>query len=250
MNSSHYKYIVFLGDNALVHSQRLMEWTSRAPNLEDDIAISNLSLDNLGRARSFYQHAAIINDHNQTEDQLAFLRTEREYTNYLIYELPIGDFGFTITRLLLTSVYEDLLFQNLSKSSDKILSGLSNKINKECKYHTRYATEWFKILSLGTNESRSRIIQSINLIWPYTQELFDDIQSDIFLIDKKIIISHQELRNQWHETIQNILSASSLQVPQIGYWHKGGRSGIHTEHLGHLLCELQYLQRSYPNAIW
>lgn len=250
MNQALYKYLVLLGDNALIHSQRLMEWTSKAPNLEDDIAISNLSLDNLGRARSFYQYASSLNNQQQTEDQLAFLRSEREFTNYLIYELPIGDFGFSISRLLLTSVYEDLLFQSLSQSSDNILSGLSIKINKECKYHIRYAAEWFKILSLGTNESRSRIIQSINLLWPYTQELFEAIQSDVSLIDQKIILDPQILRNQWYETIEDILNASSLQVPDIAFSHKGGRAGFHTEHLGHLLCEMQYLQKSYPNASW
>lgn len=244
------QFLIFLADNSLVHGQRLAEWTSKAPNLEDDIAISNLALDYIGRARSFYQYAAECENSGRSEDDFAYLRNERQFTNLLIYELPIGDFSFTIARLFFVSNYEKLLFEKLSHSSDEKLAAIARKILKETQYHIRYSKEWFEILARGTVESRKRLEHSINELWPYTDELTESCPVDSELVSKEIIPEISALRIEWNHHISEFFNKLSIKYPEKVYQHSGGRTGVHTENLGHLLCELQFLQRAYPGASW
>ena len=240
------KYLLHLADNNLVLSQRNGEWCGHGPILEQDIAITNITLDLLGQARLIYQHAAeLINNNgsnNTTEDSLAYLRHEREYKNVLLVELPNGDWGQTILRQYLFSQFQFLLYNQLLTSTDSSLAAIAEKSLKEIKYHLRWSSEWVIRLADGTAESHNKMIHALNYLWEYTGELFlpAPYESDNLAV----------LKQQWLTAVTLVFEEATLPLPEEIFMQSGGKQGIHTEHLGYMLADMQYLQRSYPNAQW
>jgi ring-1,2-phenylacetyl-CoA epoxidase subunit PaaC len=245
-----YKYLLRLGDNALVLSHRLSEWCSKAPLLEEDLALTNFSLDMIGRAQAFLKYAGEVEGKGRTEDDLAYKRAERLFYNNLIMELPNGDFAFTITRQLFVSAFECLLFEALSNSKDETIAAIAAKTLKEVKYHRAHAEDWVVRLGDGTEESYQRMQKAVNALWMFTGELFETDETDAALLSEGIAADLERIRPQWHTYVSEILAEGKLQVPADGYMQTGSRKGIHTEHLGHILSEMQYLQRAYPDATW
>jgi len=235
-----------LADTALILGQRNSDWCAHGPILEQDIAITNITLDLIGQARNFYQYAAtLINNaenKNETEDFLAYLRNEREFKNFLICELPNGNWAQTILRQFLFSVYQELLFEKLIDCNDQQLSAIAAKSIKETKYHVKWSSEWVIRLGDGTEESKTKMEQAIDDIWMYTVEFF--IANDYDIIDVTSI------KSKWLEKINEIFEEATLSVPENTFMQSGGKNGIHTEYLGFLLSEMQVLQRTYPGANW
>ena len=237
-----------LGDDALVLSQRLAEWCADAPMLEEDIAISNVGLDYLGRARMLLQYAG--ETLGRSEDELAFLRDSGEFRNLLIMELPRGDFAFSMLRQYLIDEFETLYFSELENSQDETLAAIVTKTNKEVSYHLRRHTEWLRRLGLGTEESNQRAQTALEELWGYVSELFlmDDLEMD--LCQQGIAVDRSQLEASWREQVVKQLNSVNLQIPTEEICQKGGRDGVHTEHLSHMLSEMQILQRSYPGLEW
>lgn len=245
-----YNICVRLGDNNLILGQRLAEWCSRGPILEEDLALTNCSLDLFGQAEYLYEYAAALEGKGKTPDDLAFLRTEREYFNNLLVEQPNGDFAMTMTHLLLFSAFNRQLYQALSRGSDPQLAALSVRALKEVNYHFRHSSEWVIRLGNGTDESHRRAQQALDECWPFVDDLFEMNQTDEVLIHAGISVNLESLHANWLNEVKAVVTAADLQLPQIVNVVKGGCNGLHTEHLGHLLCEVQYLQRSLPGAKW
>ncbi len=238
-------YVLHLADTTLILSQRNSEWCGHGPILEQDIAITNISLDLLGQSRNFYQYAAQLMGNNASEDSLAYLRTEREFKNLLLTELPNGDWGQTILRQYLFSQYQYLLFEQLQHNADEQLAAICTKALKEIKYHIRWSSEWVLRLGDGTEESKQRMLVAINELWRYTGEMF--IPADY---EKDMNIDFVTIQNNWAEKVNVIFQEATLSIPQNIFMQTGGKTGIHTENLGFILTELQYIQRAYPNSQW
>jgi ring-1,2-phenylacetyl-CoA epoxidase subunit PaaC len=245
-----YTYALRLGDNALIQSYRLSEWCSNGPILEEDLALTNFALDMTGRAQALLTYAGQIEGKGQTDDDLAYRRGERSFYNQLIFELPNGDFAFTIARLLFTSTYEYFFFEQLQHSADKTLAAIAAKTLKEVKYHRAHATDWTLRLGDGTEQSHNRMQKAINELWMYTGELFATDETEGLLEDRNIAADLAPIREKWNNHINRILEEATMAIPVAGYMQSGGRKGIHSEHLGHILSEMQYLQRAYPDATW
>lgn len=245
-----FKYLVRLGDNALMQGNRLSEWCSKGPILEEDLALTNIALDNIGRAQALLRYAAEIEGQNRTEDDLAYKRDERQFYNHLITELPIGNFATTIAKQLAISVYEYYVFTALCISTDETLAGISAKTLKEVKYHLQHAHDWCLRLGKGTQVSHEKIQTAFNEIWMYTGELFEMDDVDQSLIELGIAVDLANIKNSWTNHMNNIMQEANIDIPNIDYMQTGSRKGIHTEYLGHMLSEMQYLQRAYPDAIW
>ena len=237
--------ILHLADNALVIGHRNSEWCGHGPVLEQDIAITNISLDLIGQARNFYQYAAELIGEGSTEDKLAYLRDAGEYRNFIMLELPKGDWALTILRQFLFSAYQYYLFTQLEKSSDARLAAIATKSLKEITYHLRWSSEWVIRLGDGTEESHERIKQALDTLWNYTSEFFEDEQKT-----SPKEISLDELRCAWQEKIDAILEEAGLSIPTPSLQVSGGRKGRHSPHLTEMLAEMQYLQRTYPNSEW
>lgn len=245
MNSFLIEYTLHLADTTLILSQRNSEWCGHGPILEQDIAITNISLDLLGQARNFYQYAATLKNDGSTEDSLAYLRTEREFKNLLLVEQQNGDWGQTILRQYLFSQYQLLLFQQLQQSSDEQLAAIATKANKETTYHVRWSSEWVIRLGDGTDESHKRMLHAIDELWRYSGELFE--ASDY---ETAMGIDLASVKQTWTEKVAAVFNEAKLPVPEHVFMQQGGKKGIHTEQLGYILTELQYLQRTYPGAKW
>lgn len=245
-----FKYLVRLGDCALIHGHRLSEWCSRGPILEEDLALTNMALDNIGRAQAFLKYAAEVQGNGLSEDDLAYKRDERAFYNNLLTELPIGDFAFTIAKQLLLSVFENLQMQALCNSANATIAGIAAKSHKEVRYHLTHARDWTMRLGKGTLESNTRLQQAFNQLWMYTGELFEMYEEDAILNKQGIAIDLNELKTPYYNTITSILNDSNIKIPVADYMQTGSRKGIHTEYLGHILSEMQYLQRAYPDAKW
>jgi len=269
------QYTLHLADNALILAQRNSEWCAHGPILEQDIAITNITLDLIGQSRNFYQYAAqLINENTlassprpngsslsgpeqaygqaleraggeATEDSLAYLRTEKEFKNCLLVELPNGDWGQTTLRLFFISVYQYLLYEQLKENKDAQLSAIAAKAIKEVTYHVKWSGEWVIRLGDGTGVSHQRMIKAIDYLWMYTGELF---QPAYFEQDAGINILL--LKDQWMQKIKEIFEEATLKMPGEVFMQSGGKEGNHTEHMGFILTELQYLQRTYPGAEW
>jgi ring-1,2-phenylacetyl-CoA epoxidase subunit PaaC len=235
-------------DDALILGHRLSEWTGQAPTLEEELALANIALDLIGQARALYGHAGTLTGHS--EDQLAYLRDAPGWRNCLLVELPNGDFAVTIARLLLFSALVDPFWRAAMGSFDPTIAAVAAKAEKETAYHLRHAAEWLIRLGDGTAESHARAQAALDELWPYTGELFATDASDANLIETRVIPDPASLRNGWNTTVDAILSRATLVRPADGWMQSGGRTGRHTEHLGHLLAEMQYLQRTYPGASW
>ena len=249
-NRNLYQYILEIADNSLILGQRLGELCGHGPNLETDIACTNISLDVLGQVRSYYQYAAKIAGDGRTEDDIAMLRQEREYLNVLLVEQPNTDFGYTMARQFLFDVYHLLFLNELQKSKDLTLSAIATKSVKEVSYHQRFSSDWIKRLGDGTEESHERIQNAINDLWIFTDELFHQTEANKAMIKEGIGVDVNKLKSIYYETVKNVLEEATLSVPESKYFQKGGKQGIHTEHMGYLLAKLQYMQRAYPNMEW
>lgn len=245
MESKLINHILHLADTTLILSQRNSEWCGHGPILEQDIAITNISLDLLGQSRNFYQYAAKLIGGDADEDKLAYLRKEREFKNLLLAEQPIGDWAQTILRQCLFSQYQYLLFEQLQNSKDEQLAAITAKALKETKYHLRWSSEWVIRLGDGTEESKIRMIKAIDELWRYTGEMFMPAE-----YEKDSDIDFAVIKKQWDQKVKIIFDEATLTVPEKVFMQTGGKEGVHTEHLGYILTELQYMQRTYPNSTW
>ncbi len=272
MNVSLFKYTLHLADSCMILGQRNSEWTGHGPVLEQDIAVTNISLDLLGQARYFYQYAASIFNHFKAEerivadkelpalwknfnrelreDDLAFLRNDKQYLNVLINELPKGDWAFTVLRQFFFSAYQLYLFELLLKNGDQQLAAIVEKSLKEVLYHIRWSAEWVIRLAQGTEVSEGRIKKALEDMWMYTGEFFMAADYEVDFLKTSFDSAHNTLRLQWEDKIRSVFDMAGLALPKDGWMQKGGKIGLHTEHLGYVLSEMQYLQRTYPNLTW
>ena len=242
-------YTLRIADSSLILGQRMSEWCSKGPTLEEDIALSNISLDMFGQANGFYEYAAKL-DGKKSADYFAFHRNEREFFNHQIVELENGHFGKTIVRNFLHDAFNFLFYTKLSESNDKTLAALAAKSLKEVKYHLRHSSNWLIRLGDGTEESNHKVQVSLEEIWQYTAELFEMDEVDKELLMSGIGVDNKALKAQWDEIVNNTLNKAKLKRPTDTYMATGGKKGMHTEHLGFLLAEMQFMQRSYPDAKW
>jgi ring-1,2-phenylacetyl-CoA epoxidase subunit PaaC len=242
-------YTLRIADSSLILAQRMAEWCAKGPELEEDIALSNISLDMFGQANGFYEYAAQL-DGSKSADDLAFLRNEREFLNHQVVEIENGHFGKTIVRNFLYDAFKFLFFTKLSESKDEMLAALSAKSLKEVKYHLRHSTNWLIRLGDGTEESNAKVQESLEKIWQFTAELFEMDEIDTELLNLGIAVDNKALKTQWDKTVNSTLKKAKLKRPEDGYMATGGKKGMHTEYLGFLLAEMQFLQRAYPNAKW
>jgi ring-1,2-phenylacetyl-CoA epoxidase subunit PaaC len=239
-----------LADTALVHGHRLSEWCGHAPMLEEELALANIALDLIGQARTLYAYAAEVEGAGRTEDDLAYLRDAPQYRNVLMAELPKGDFAFTILRAFLLAAQARPFWEEASGSRDATLAAVAAKAEKEAAYHLRHAGEWVIRLGDGTEESRGRMLDALDALWPYTGELFEVDASDHALIAAGVLPDPAALRPRWDAAVDRVFAEAGLARPADPWMQTGGRSGRHTEHLGHLLAVMQHLQRAYPGATW
>lgn len=244
------KYLLHLGDNALIASYRNSQWCGHGPILEQDIALTNIALDQIGQARNFYQYAAkLINETTgaqETEDSLAYLRDSWDFKNFLLAELPNGDWGQTILKLFLLASFQYYLYQALEKNSDEQLAAIASKSFKELSYHIRWSADWVIRLGDGTAESNTRMSAAIKELWPYLQEFTDFHDYELYFLKDRAV----RIKENWLEKINLVFAEAGLQIPTETFQQKGGKLGIHTEHLGYILAEMQFLQRAYPGAEW
>jgi ring-1,2-phenylacetyl-CoA epoxidase subunit PaaC len=245
-----FDYALRLADDALLLGHRLSEWCSRAPTLEEDLALANIGLDLIGQARQLYAYAGEVEGTGRDEDRLAYLRQDREYRNLLLVELPDGDFACTIVRQLLYAAFMVPFWERLQASRDETLAAIAAKSLKEVLYHLRHAAEWVIRLGDGTEESRRRTEAALDELWPWTGELFEQDAAERALVEAGIAVDRAALKPAWDATVDEVLAEATLARPQDGWMQTGGRRGLHTEHLGYLLAELQHLQRSHPGASW
>jgi len=243
-------YTLHLADNALILGQRNSEWCGHGPVLEQDIAITNISLDLIGQARNFYQYAATLIGDNATEDSLAYLRKEREFKNALLIEQPNVDWAQTILRQFFFSQYQYLIFDQLQHSKDKQLAAIAEKSLKEITYHLRWSSEWVIRLGDGTEESHRRMQKAIDELWRYTGELFEASNYELEAMKDGFGVAVSQLKDEWMNKVKEIFSEATLSIPEKTFMQTGGKEGKHTEHLGYILTELQYMQRAYPGCEW
>lgn len=249
-NEALYSYVLRLGDDSLILGQRLGEWCGHGPILEEDIAMTNISLDLIGQAMSLLDYAGELDGQGKDHDALAFLRFEHEYRNALLVEQPNGDFANTMMRQFLFDAFRKPLYEKLLASTDKQLAAIAEKSLKETRYHLKHTSEWIIRMGDGTDESHQRAQSALDHLWRYTDELFSETTEDQPLISKGIVPSMLEIKDQWSKTVKEVLQEATLVIPTNNWQFEGGRRGVHSEHLGYLLAELQYMQRAYPNMKW
>ncbi len=246
-----FEYCLRLGDTSLILGQRLSEWCGHAPALEEDIAISNIALDLIGQSRIILSYACEVEGKQNTEDTLAYFRDERNYRNMLMTEQPNGDFAMTMTRQFLLSAFNYHLYSELTKSSDKMIAAFAAKSLKEIAYHLRHSSDWVLRLGDGTKESHERMMDAVNELWFFTDDLFDGDEVDELLLKSGIGADLKIVKANWTQTVHSLFEKANLKLPQANnLLRKGSRSGKHTEHLGYILAEMQFLPRAYPDATW
>jgi ring-1,2-phenylacetyl-CoA epoxidase subunit PaaC len=243
-------YVLRRADDALILGHRLSEWCGHAPMLEEDMALANMGLDLLGQARELYSYAADVEGKDNDEDKFAYLRDVRQYRNLLLLEQPNGDFAHTMVRQFFYAGFADLYWRAMMRSGDATLAAIAAKSEKESAYHLRHSSEWIVRLGDGTGESHTRAQTAIDDLWAFTGEMFEVDDSERALIDAGIAIDPEGLRPQWLKTVLSVVSEATLALPKSDWMQQGGRSGRHSEHLGHLLSELQSMQRTFPGAAW
>lgn len=249
-NDPKVQYLLRIGDTALVLGQRIAEWCGHAPIIEEDIALTNMALDLIGQARAVLTHAGRTDGRGHDEDQLAFLRAERDYRNATLVELPRGDFAFTVVRNAIVATFFKLLWDKLADSSDAELAAIAGKAVKEARYHQQHAADWVARLGDGTDESRRRMQDALATAWLYTAELFTADAVDDAAKGSGLGPRWSELKEAWLAEMTEILAEGDLQVPGAQPFMSTGKQGVHTEHMGHMLSEMQYLQRAYPGGVW
>lgn len=250
MNQSLIDYTLQLADNALIIGHRNSEWCGHGPVLEQDIAISNIALDFIGQARNFYQYAAELLGNGATEDSLAFLRDVPEFKNVLITELPNCDWAQTTLRQFLFSTYQYYFYQQLQNSTDTRLAAIAAKSLKEVTYHLRWSSEWVIRLGDGTEESKHRLLTALDELWNFTGEMFLPAAYETALLQENMGVDLSIIHQHWNQKVQEVFAEASIQIPKKSWAQQGGKTGIHTEHLGYILAEMQFLQRAYPGAEW
>ena len=250
MKQTKFEYLLRLADSSLIIGHRLSEWCGHGPILEEDIALINIALDFVGNATSLYTYAAQLEGKGRTEDDLAYLRGEREYRNLLLTEQPNGDYAKTIVRQFLYDVYTFFLYEEFKNSKDETIAAIAVKSHKEITYHLRHSTEWMYRLGDGTVESHERMQHALNDLWMFTPDLFDMDETDALLIKEGIAPDLNKIKEQWEKRVKEVIIEATLQIPTTSFKQKGSRDGKHTEHLGFLLAEMQYVHRAYPEAKW
>ncbi len=250
-NNDLIEYLLRLGDSAIIQGQRLCQWCGKAPAIEEELGLMNVGLDLVGQARNWLEYAAELLDDGRDADALVFLREERRYRNLLLVEQPNGDFGVTMLKQFLYDAWHIEVLKGLSASSDERIAGIAAKGLKEVTYHLRRSSEWVERLGDGTDESHQRMLAAIGEVWRFTVELVssDDVESR--LQHAGLIGDQSMIATAWHATVQRVFDSATLPVPEpASYFYLSGRQGVHTEHLGMLLAEMQYLPRAYPDATW
>lgn len=245
-----FNYLLKLADDSFIMGQRLSEWCGKGPYLEEDIALTNIALDELGQANNFYHYASRVADNGKSEDDLAFLRYEHEYVNAHWVELPNEDYAQTVLKVYVFSVYQKLMYEALSNSADEELSAIAQKSLKEVKYHYTHASSWMKIFAQGTEESRGRLVKAIDNIWEYTKGLFAKVEGEDDLIALNIAPNVDELYQQFISITEKDFQDFGLEYLKDHFMQPKSRTGYHTEYFGYILCELQYMQRAYPGCSW
>jgi ring-1,2-phenylacetyl-CoA epoxidase subunit PaaC len=250
MNQDLFKYILRWADNSLIHGQRLAQWCGHGPVLEEDIALTNTALDYIGQATNLYKYAAQIEGAGRDEDQIAFLRDEWEYYNLILLEQPNGDYAYTIARQFLFSTWYYLVLVEMAESKDEFFSGFATKSAKELKYHVVHSRDWVLRMGDGTEESNQRIQTAIDAVWAYLPEMFEMDALDNRMVEHGIGVDFKKIQPLWRTQVEAVLGEATLRTPADGWGHSGGKNGKHSEHLGYILAEMQFLQRAYPGAKW
>lgn len=244
------QYLLRIGDTCLILAQRLGEWCGHAPVLEEDIAMTNIALDLVGQARALLTRAGQVEGLAHDEDQLAFLRNERDYFNLTLVELPRGDFAFTVLRNTMVSTWLKLLWERLAKSADAELSAIAGKAIKEARYHQQHSGDWVVRLGDGTEESNRRMNAALSELWRYVPELFDTDAVDQAACAAGVGPLWSDLQADWDKEMELILGEAGLTVPAASAFRSTGKRGIHSEHMGYILADMQYLQRAFPGGVW
>jgi ring-1,2-phenylacetyl-CoA epoxidase subunit PaaC len=245
-----FEYVVQLADTSLILAQRLTEWCGHGPVLEQDIAMSNIALDLLGETRNLFQYAAEVEGHGRSEDDLAYLRVATDYKNPLLVEMPNGNFADTVVRQFIFDTWHYYFLQQLKYKSDNRLAAIAEKSFKEASYHIKWSSEWIIRLGDGTDESRKKVEAAITKLWPYNEELFSTTATEKALFELGIAPDYSLIQQQLNEHVAKVFDSATLTVPSGVFMQKGGKEGRHTEELGYLLAELQYMQRTYPGLEW
>ena len=250
MNQSLYEYCLRLGDTPLILSQRIGEYCSKAPHLEEDLAITNVGLDLLGQAENFLTYAASLKE-ELTADELAFKRKEKDFRSFHLVEVPNIDFAYVLVRQFFIDVYHNLFYTSLCNSKDETIAGISKKSIKEVRYHLQRSQDWIIRLGQGTEKSNHRLQVAINELWMYIDELFCDNEIDNQMTKEGIGVSNREIKNDWFNIVMDTLNDAGLSSPEnIPYTLQYGKDGFHTEYMGYLLAEMQHLPLLYPDAKW
>lgn len=250
LEQAKFEYLLRLGDSSLIIGHRLSEWCGHGPILEEDIALINIALDFVGNATSLLIYAGELEGKGRNEDDLAFMRGEREYRNLLITEQPNGDYANTIARQFLFDTYMYFLYEELKKSKDETIAAIAVKSHKEITYHLRHTSEWMLRLGDGTAESHQRLQGGLNSLWMFTSEMFDMDEVDAILIKEGIAPDLNKVKAAWEKRVKEVISEATLSLPETTFKQKGSKEGKHSEHLGFLLAEMQYVHRSFPDAKW
>lgn len=250
MKNALFEYVLRLGDDSLILGHRLSEWCGHGPILEEDIALTNFALDHIGQATSFLKYAGEVEGKGRDEDDLAYLRFDKDYRNALLVEQPNGDFGMTMMRQFLFDAFRLALYEKLVHAKDEQLAAIAAKSLKETKYHFKHSSEWIIRLGDGTEESHQRVQNALDSLWRYTGELFFQDEVDQELMREGQIPSMEGLHEEWLKKVKMVFDEATLKIPTNNWQFEGGRKGMHSEHLGYILAEMQYLQRAYPGAKW
>lgn len=245
-----FKYLLRLGDTSLILAQRNGEWCGHGPFLEEDLALTNIALDLIGQSNSLLNYAAQVESKGKTEDDLAYHRSEREYYNTLISEQPNGDYANTILRQFLCDAFDFYLYSGLVKSKDTTLAAIAAKSIKEITYHLRHTSSWVERLGDGTEESHNRMQDALNELWRFTGEMFEMNEVDAVLIKEGIAVDLSSVKNEWESKVKEVLERATLNIPANAFMQRGSRDAKHTEHLGYILAEMQFLPRAFPDAKW
>ncbi len=245
-----YNYVQNLADNTLILGQRLSEWCGHGPFLEEDLALTNTCVDILGQSQMLLNLAAEIKNDGSTADDLAFLRDVMDFKNVILVEQPNGDFAHTMLRQYFMDVYHLHLYGLLSDSKDERLAEIAQKSLKEVQYHVERSLLWVQRFAHGTEESFDRLQKALNSLWHYTHELFDENKEFETLVEQSIAADPMQIKVRWEADVKSLLSETDLIIPKVGWKATGGIKGQHSEHLGMILCEMQFLQRAYPNCEW
>jgi len=244
-------YAAQIGDNGLIIGHRMSEWCFRAPSIEMEMALMNCALDLIGQARELYSYAAKVEGNGKTEDDFAYLRDEQDFRNALLTEMPNGDWGDTIVRLFFMSAYNMLFYSALAKSSDAELAAIGAKSVKEVTYHLRFSSEWLIRLGDGTEESHRRVQKSVDNLWMFTGELFTMSAAETALLADGISVDVSALKKDWDQTVSRVFEQATLTIPENNWAQSGGKTaGRHTEHMGYILADMQFMQRRYPGCQW